>query len=87
MTTEVEEINGNVLETVKPVETKTEVPEPAKEKAYSIVFDKQMNKWVAVELLFNYTQGTLGGIKVVEQNVNKNIINERFHVLIGQNLL
>jgi len=72
------EPNGNVIEVI---------PEMPKDKAYSIIFDEQTQKWCAVELLFHFATATFGGVKVIEQNANRQIIVERFHVLIGQNLL
>lgn len=85
------EVNGNVAvqENTSPALEKTAEQEslPAKDKAYSIVFDSHNQKWCAVELLFNFSNATFGGLKVVESNPNRNIITERFHVLIGQNLL
>jgi hypothetical protein len=81
----VEEPNGNVA----PVEEKvafTGISAP-NDKAYSIVFDSKLNKWLAVEVLFDYQAGTLGGMKVIESNPQKYIIIERFNVLVGKNLL
>lgn len=78
------EVNGNV--TSEEVSVTNEV-KPATDKAYSIVFEPTTKKWLAVEVLFNYEAGTLGGVRVVEQNTSKQIITERFHVLIGNNLL
>lgn len=80
-----EEINGNVADqnpapAVMGAETSSN-------KAYSIVFDSKLNKWLAIELLFDYQSGTFGGMRVVEQNPQKYIITERFNVLVGQNLL
>lgn len=88
--TESEEVNGNVAVEEAPALAQSAVNENsgvAKDKAYSIVFDNNLKKWMAIEVLFNYANGTLGGVKVIEQNTNKQIINDRFHVLIGQNLL
>jgi hypothetical protein len=89
MVEEIPEVNGNVKTELSPALAKNvaDANAPAKDKAYSVVFDSQLNKWVAVEVLFNYAAGTLGGMRVCEQNVNRNIIVERFHVLCGQNLL
>jgi len=88
--TELEEVNGNIavneespaLESFSAAE-----PEQAKDKGYGLVFDDQLKKWVAVELLYNYKAGTFGGLKVIEQNVSKRIIDERVEVLFAQNLL
>lgn len=87
-TTQTEEVNGNTVETSDYEKaTSTATDYVAKEKAYSVVFDAHNQKWCAVELLFNFENQTFGGLKVVESNPNKQIIAERFHVLIGQNLL
>ena len=82
----VDEPNGNVANPVELTLTLEAAVLP-KDKAYGKVFDPATNKWLAVEILYDYQSGTLGGIKVVEQNPQERIINERFHVLIGQNLL
>jgi hypothetical protein len=79
----VEEVNGNVAAT----ETVAAGSSAPKDKAYSIVFDSKLNKWLAVEVLFDYQAGTLGGMKVIESNPQKYIIIERFNVLVGRNLL
>lgn len=55
-----DEPNGNVLP--------KEEAAPTQSKAYSIVFDVNLKKWLAVEVTFDYQAGTLGGIKVIESN-------------------
>lgn len=78
-----EEVNGNVA-AAGTVVTQSSVPQ---DKAYSIVFDSKLNKWLAIEVLFDHQAGTLGGMKVIESNPQKYIIIERFNVLVGRNLL
>lgn len=85
-----DEINGNVVETLKEtaeVKTSTTVDSTRQDKAYSIAFNKKLNKWCAVEIIYDLENGTFGGLKVVETNTNKYIVTERFQVLVGQNLL
>lgn len=78
------EVNENVAESVSiPVMVRQETAD----KAYSICFDPKTNKYSAVELKFDFLTGTFGGLKVIEQNTNRNIVTDRFHVLISQNLL
>lgn len=85
---ELDEINGNVAEPTPQVTApKEEVTAPANDKAYSIVFDEKSKRWQAIELMFNHETGTLGGMKVIEENPNKYIIVDRFQVLVGKNLL
>ena len=79
-----EEVNGNVAAPLVNEGVGFVLP---KDKAFSVVFDPKTNKWLAVEVLFDYQTGTLGGVRVLEQNPSKQIISERFHVLVGQNLL
>jgi len=76
------EINGNVAQP----EEKQADPVP-KNKAFSVLFDEKTNKWLAVEVIFDYQSGTLGGIRVVEQNPQKYIVVERLQVLVSQNFL
>lgn len=73
-----EEVNGNLAE---PIST---MP---KDKAFSVLFDEVQKKWLAVEVTFDYQTGTLGGVKVVEQNPQKYIVVERLQVLVSQNFL
>lgn len=73
------------IEVVEPKVAKQELN--PQDKAYSIVFDPKTNKYVAVELVFDYQTGTLGNIRVIEQNVSRNIISERLQVLVATNLL
>jgi hypothetical protein len=87
-----EEANGNVAVEVQPeptalAYTQEHVEIVPKDKAYSILFDEDTKKWAAVELLFDYKSGTMGGLKVVESNPSKYMIVERFQVLVGKNLL
>lgn len=72
------EANGNVAQENDPA---------PKDKAFSIVFDDKNKKWLAVEVLFDYQTGTLGGVRVVEQNPQKYIVVERLQVLVSQNFL
>lgn len=91
--TELEEVNGNVTE--EPVQlaqstvitTVTTTDFAPKDKAYSIVFDEKLARWMAVEVTFDYQSGVMGGIKVIESNPSKYMIIERFQVLVGRNLL
>ena|ERR1700677_3112445 len=86
---ETEEPNGNVAVEAQEVTASTVKNEQIvpKDKAYSILFDEQIKKWLAVELTFDYQSGTMGGLKVVESNPSKYMIVERFQVLVGKNLL
>lgn len=79
------EVNENTLETLVQKSPQQELN--PQDKAYSIVFDPKTNKYAAVELVFDYQTGTLGNIRVIEQNVSRNIISERLQVLVALNLL
>lgn len=84
-----DEVNGNVAQTLNETSevNQTVTESVPKNKAYGIAFDEKLNKWCAVELLYDLQSATFGGLKVIETSPNKYIVTERFQVLVGQNLL